>query len=386
MPPHQATLRRLAARITLWQAAAAAILLAPGAATARAAVTVGAAALIAATAVPVGGRTGDQWLAARRRFRHRTRRHERRTVSPVEAVVAGVETRGHADRAGNRVGLVADGPAWTAVFRLDPIIEADLVPRLQDLLGRLWGSLGSGDRGTEHATLDVRVAAAQLVGWSVPTAEPGPGLSRTFWIAVRFSPALDPAAVRLRGGGEQGATRAAGAAALRLASDLRGHGFRLRVLDGTELTGELGTSLGVQPPRRGGTGEPVTAAGPPPPVRETWHALSVGALHHACFRPRSRPHSARWFAVALTAIASPPAITTCSSVLVTRDGLDGRTRTESVIRVAVPAERRRRAIRRAVRRAAAGLPARLVPMHGEHHAGVRATIPLARSLRSSPTE
>lgn len=380
-------LRRLAARITLWQMSVAVVLLAPVAPAARAAGALGAAGLIAWTAIPVRGRTGDQWLAARLRFRRRMRRRDRRAISPLEAMVAGVETRGHADRAGNRVGLVADGPAWTAVFRLDSIGEAELVPRLQELLERLFAALASSrQRADQREIHDVRVAAVQLVGWSVPlpgTAQAGPRASRTYWVAIRFLSTLDATAVRARGGGEHGAIRAAAAGALRLAAELRNQGYRLRVLDGVELTGELGTSLGVEPPQRGGTGKPVTAAGPPQTVRETWCSWSLGALHHACFRLRRGPRSARSLAVALTLLARPPAITTCVSVLFTRDDADTQPRTEVVVRVAVAAERGRRAVRAAARRASAGLfglRGHLAPMHGEHRAGVRATIPLASTV------
>src|SRR5262249_30338800 len=149
----------------------------------------GVVALIAATAIPLRGRTCDQWLAARLRFRRRLRSRPRRASGPVEAAVSGVDTRGHADRAGNRVGLVTDGQAWTAVFRLDPLGETDLVPRLQGLMDELSSALTLS--GTVHS---VRVAAVQLVGWAVPAG--GTASIRTYWVALRFRPTLDPGAVQ----------------------------------------------------------------------------------------------------------------------------------------------------------------------------------------------
>lgn len=57
----------------------------------------------------------------------------------------GVDTRGHADRAGHR-----------AIMRLDPIPDGLLVDRLGRLLHELAGAVSSPD-----ALIDV----AQLVGW-----------------------------------------------------------------------------------------------------------------------------------------------------------------------------------------------------------------------------
>ena len=372
-------LRRLSARIVLWQAATAAALAGPASATGRAAAALAAAAVVTGTAVPVGGRTGDQWLAARVRFRRRMRRRAR-TATALESVIPGIETRGHADRAGNRVGLVADGPAWTAVLRLDPFRETELVPRLTELIEQLASIVAVGERPTDRQVHRVRAAAVQLVGWAVPATGPAQGRAtamRTYWVAVRFEPSADPNAVRSRGGGEQGEVRAAAVAALRLAARLRSHGYGLRVLAGVELTDELGTSLGLTPPPRAGDGAPV-APSPPPPVRERWRAWSLGPLQHACFRLRRPPRSARTLAAALAVAPRPPAITTCVSVRFTPpDDTQPQPRGEVVIRVAAPGR-----ASGAVRRRTVGLPRllRVVPMHGQHLVGVRATIPLARGL------
>ncbi|HEY8473790.1 MAG TPA: type VII secretion protein EccE [Natronosporangium sp.] len=360
---------RLAAWIAGWQAAAVCLLL-PISLPARVAAGSAIAGLVAALSVRYHGRALPEWLTARRRFRQRVRRGQRRPRIPIEAVVPGVDTRGHADRAGNRVGLLADGPAWTAVLRLDPIPDQPLVDRLRTLLDELAAVVGD-DR------LDVD--AAQLLGWSVPAtaANPGPGsppVLRTFWVAVRMLPTLHPASVAARGGGEQGEVRSAATAALRLATRLRQRGYGLRVLDGSALTDELGSSLGLAPPPRNRNGRPLPVPVRPPVPAERWRWWSLGGLHHACFRVRRPPRQQARLAVMFGLLAKPPAVTTCVSVVFRRGGpAEG----EVFVRVAVSADRDPRAVRAALRRAAAGLPGRLAPMHGEHLPGVRATIPLA---------
>jgi type VII secretion protein EccE len=363
---------RLAARIAGLQAALACLLL-PVAPPARFAAAGAVAGLVALVSISFQGRRLPEVVLARSRFRRRMRIWRGyRPRSPIGVVVPDADTRGHADRAGNRVGLLADGPSWTAILRLDPIHEGVLVDQLTGLLGQLAQTV---------AAADTLVDAAQLVGWSVPSTQPGtrqPVALRTFWVAVRFQPGRHPAAVEARGGGEQGAVRSAAVAALRLATSLRRQGYRLRVLDGVELTDELGTSLGLEPPPRGVGGRPLTAPTPPPVARETWRSWSLGALHHACFRLRRLPRRRAGLAALFALPPQPPAVTACVSVLYTRAETRGaEPREEVVVRVAVPADRDARAVRHALRRAAAGVRGRLTPMNGEQLAGVRATIPLA---------
>lgn len=363
---------RLAARIAALQAAAGCLLL-PAAPVTRAATAGAVAGLVALVSIRVRGRHLPDRLLARWRLRRRARLWRGyRPRSPIGVVVPGADTRGHADRAGNRVGLLADGPSWTAMFRLDPIPEGVLVDRLGRLLGELAGAISTGD---------LLVDAVQLVGWSVPASRPGRDDStalRTFWVAARFLPALHASAVEARGGGEQGEIAAAAAGALRLATSLRQRGYRLRVLDGAELTDELGTSLGLEPPPRGAGGRPLVVQGRGPSAKEAWRSWSLGALHHACFRVRRPPRQPARLAAMFTLLARPPAVTTCVSVLYTRDWASGSApRREVVVRVAVPADRNPRAVRRALRRAVPGFRGGLTPMNGEHLPGVRATIPLA---------
>ncbi len=363
---------RLAACIAVLQAAAACLLL-PVTPAARLAAAASLAVVATLGCARYRGRRLPGWILARIRFRSRTRlRRRHRPRSPIGAVIPGQDTRAHADRAGNRVGVLADGPAWTAILRLDPIPDGVLVDRLGGLLDRLALVPAGGD---------VPVDAVQLVGWSVPAAQSGPGrppVLRAFWVALRFLPDRHQAAVEARGGGEEGAVRAAAVAALRLAASLRQQGYGLRVLDGTELTDELGTSLGLEPARRGTGGAPLAAPSRAPAARESWRSWSLGALHHACFRLRRPPRQRARLAALFTLLARPPAVTTCVSVLYARAAAGRSTPdAEVVVRVAVPADRDPRTMRRALRQAASGLRARLTPMNGEHLAGVRATIPLA---------
>jgi type VII secretion protein EccE len=361
---------RLAARIAALQVACACLLL-PSALPVRVAATGVIAGLVALSSIGYRGRRLPDWVLARARLRRRRRlRRGYRPRSPIGAVVPGVDTRGYADRAGNRVGLLADGPSWTAVLRLDPIPDRVLIDRVAGLLDALAQALAAGDS---------LVDAVQLVGWSVPAPGGGePKALRTFWVAVRFEPALHPAAVEARGGGEQGEIRSTAVAALRLATTLRQQGYGLRVLDGAELTDELGTSLGLQPPPRGAGGRPLAAPSRGPAARETWRSWSLGTLHHACFRMRRPPRQRARLAALFSLLARPPAVTTCVSVLYTRDD-NGRPNpgAEVVVRVAVPADRNPRAVSHALRHAASGLRAPLTTMNGEHLPGVRATIPLA---------
>jgi ESX secretion system protein EccE len=360
---------RLAARIAALQVAAGCLLL-PASLPARTATAGAIVGLVALFSIGYRGRRLPDWVLARVRFRGRTRLWRRfRPRTPIGAVVPGVDTRGYADRAGNRVGLLSDGPSWTAMLRLDPIPDGQLVDRVSGVLDELAQALAA-----DGSLVD----AVQLLGWSVPAAGGRPKTLRTFWVATRFEPALHAAAVQARGGDEQGEIRSAAVAALRLATSLRRRGYGLRVLDGVELTDELGTSLGLEPPPRGAGGRPLTAPSRGPAARETWRSWSLGALHHACFRMRRPPRQRARLAALFNLLAHPPAITTCVSVIYTRDQ-SGRpsSRAGVVVRVAVPADRKPRAVRHALRHAASGLRGRLTPMNGEHLPGVRATIPLA---------
>ena len=328
----------------MWQVIVVAVVLL-AAHPARAYAAMAAAGLLAVTATRFSGRWSDQWIASYVRYRGRTRAH--RPVRALDVVAPNLDTRAYADRAGNRVGLAGDGTGWTAILRLEPIPDEELARRLEGLLAELPATLHSGD---------IRIASAQLVGWSVPARK---RTVRAYWVAIRFDPHLDPQSVQIRGGGEAGATQAAGVAALRLATALRQKGYALRPLDGTELATELAASLGEEPPGRG-TGLPVSR----PSIRESWRSWSVGALHHTCFRLRRRPASQAALAKVLTWLGHQPAISTCVSVSYPGASV--------VIRMAVPGRPSAAAVRAYARF--------LSPMNGDHLDGVRATIPLCRPV------
>lgn len=324
----------LAVRVVLWQVivvtAVAAYPLSPLAALAGAG-------LLAASALRVRGRWCDQWVASYLRYRGQPRTRPARILGSLLPT----ETRVYADRAGNRVGLAGDEHGWTAVLRLAPLPDDGLADRLDGLLSELDGGGHSGD---------IRLAAVQLTGWAIPAAQ---RTVRAYWVAVRFEPARDPEAVRIRGGGDAGAVQAAGVAALRVATYLRHKGYALRALDGTELLAELALTLGAD---EHGTS------------RETWRSWSAGPLHHACFRLRRLPAGRSALAAALTWTGRPPAVSTCASV--TYPG------PQVVVRFAVPGGVT------AIRAATAAYARLLSPMNGEHGDGVRATIPLGYRLGS----
>src|SRR5262245_18550604 len=204
----------LAVRVAVWQVAVVAAVV--GVSGRPAGLVLGGV-LLAATAVRVRGRWLDEWVGAYLRFRRRrARRQAHPPATPLDDVAPHLQVRTHTDRSGTVVGLVADGTAWTAVLRVEPPPAS-----FADLLDRLAGAL-------DHA--DVRVAEVQLVSWAVPTPDTASAW-RVYWVAVRFSPGADPAAVQARGGGETGAVRATAVAALRLATSLRQGGCTVRVLD-----------------------------------------------------------------------------------------------------------------------------------------------------------
>jgi type VII secretion protein EccE len=338
---------RLAVRVALWQVAVVAIVVGVSG---RPGGFVLGGALLAVTAVRVRGRWLDEWVGAYLRFRRRrSRRRARPPAGPLDDVAPRLEVRTHTDRSGTVVGLVTDGTSWTVVLRVEPPPSS-----FPDLLDRLAGTL-------DHP--DVRVAEVQLVSWAVPTPD-GEGAWRVYWVAVRFAPGSDPAAVAARGGGETGAVRATAVAALRLATSLRQAGGTVRVLGGEELRAEVSTSLGAEPGSA---------------VRERWWAWSAGPLHHACYALRRPPRLPSAVAGMLGWRARPPALTTCVSLGFARTGRAARVRTRVLLRVAVPADAGGPAVRAALRRAVGGVRGRLVPMDGAHALGVRATVPLARS-------
>jgi type VII secretion protein EccE len=339
-----------AARIAVWQLVILTVILSG----LRPVQTASALAVLVVAAVRVRGRWLDQWLLIGLGFRRRSR-------SSAASPLATVAVRSFANQAGDRVGIATDGrageQALVAVLRVELPPRAgrdEVAARLRVVLDRLYEAFEDAD---------VRLTAAQLVTWAVPTpALNGEGVEahRVHWVAVRFEPRDHPAAVEARGGGEDGALRATAAVALRLAASLRQYGFPVRVLDAPELREDLTTSIGADP------GKPA----------ERWGCWTSGALHHAGYRLRRAARDRDALAATLAWIARPPALTTCVSVLLRRSG-NGRPAAHVVVRVAVPVQA---PARPALREATKALAAYAVALNGTHARGVRATLPLCSAI------
>jgi hypothetical protein len=199
------------------------------------------------------------------------------------------------------VGLLADGSAWVAILRLDPIADSAVVDRLDQLLALLSSSVRSSSMLSSSVDADVDTRSSSC-GRAPRRTRPGRPAHLLGGGPLRAH--LHPTAVQARGGGEQGGIRSAAAAALRLATALRDQAFGVRVLDGTELSDEVCTSLGVEPAPRGGTGQPIAALGRGPSVagRRGGSGPSAG-----CTTPASGCTGHRQKLAALfTQLARPP--------------------------------------------------------------------------------
>ncbi|MEU9506047.1 type VII secretion protein EccE [Micromonospora sp. NPDC048170] len=326
-----------AGRLVLWQSAVLGAVAAGGPFDAVGGAATGAAAVVVlGTGVRWRGRWLSDWVLVRHRFQHRARR--------ALPALPTLRIRTDADRAGNRVGLAGDGNSWTALLRAEP--DGDL----DDLLRRLVA---------RYDDPDLPLAGAQLVDWRSPGTD-----NAARWIAIRLDPATAARAVRARGGGQPGAVRAAGTAALRLAADLRAAGHQVTALNGGQLRDAWASVLGVDP-RRGD--EPGT---------ETWQHWSLGLLHQVCYRPRRAVRDLAGAATLLRRHAAAPALVSAVSVRWDRQR-GGGTRSTVLIRVGVPAGPAREAVADAARQATAGFDGKLVPLDGAHAEAAWETLPLA---------
>ncbi|MER7332695.1 MULTISPECIES: type VII secretion protein EccE [unclassified Micromonospora] len=295
-----------------------------------------AAGVVLATGVRWRGRWLSDWVVVRHRFRRRG--------GHALPALPDLRTRTDADRVGNRIGLAGDGSSWSALLRVEPGSDLD------DLLRRLL---------SRYDDPDLPLAGAQLVDWT----SPGTG-NAARWIAVRLDPEMATRAVRARGGGQIGAVRAAGTAALRLAAELRAAGHQVTALDGGQLRDAWAAVLGVDPRRADDPGT------------ETWHYWSLGMLHQVCFRPRRAARSLTEVATLLGRHAVAPALVSAVSVRWDRQR-GGGTRCAALIRLGVPAGPSREAVAEAVGKATAGFDRDLVPLDGAHAEAAWATLPLA---------
>ncbi|MCW3815934.1 type VII secretion protein EccE [Micromonospora sp. DR5-3] len=324
-------------RLVLWQCAVLVVVAVGGPHDAVSGTLTGLAAVVALAA---GARWQGRWLPDWVVVRHRYRRRARRTLVALPVL----PTRTYADRAGNRVGLAGDGRTWSALLRVEPGGDLD------DLLCRLLA---------RYDDPDLPLAGAQLVDWT----SPGTG-NAARWIAVRLDPRMAARAVRARGGGQPGAVRAVGTAALRLVNELRAAGHQVTALDGGQLRDAWATVLGVDPRRADEPGS------------ETWRYWSLGMLHQVCYRPRRAVRDRDSVLRLLRRHATPPALVSAVSVRWDRQR-GGGTRSSALIRVGVPAGPAQEAVADAVRQATAGFDRTLVPLHGAHAEAARETLPLA---------
>ncbi|HEU5475334.1 MAG TPA: type VII secretion protein EccE [Actinophytocola sp.] len=319
--------------------------------TAAAIVAAGAAAAVLATSVRLRGLCGYQWAWTALRFL--LRRH-RGPVAPAATPVRALEPRltvhTQIDRLGNRTAVASldEQADFGVTLRVAPADRPDPA-RLISLLRKAFDSQ------------DIPLSSAQLVVWAMPGVANSPVPVRISWLALRYRLAEAPWAALARGGGADGARRAAASAALRLVSELATIGYAASVLDTPELHQELSAALGTDPDMLRANGS-ATYRG-----EETWRGWSIGKLRQACFVPRSRAD-----ALSLIGRCVPESTFTTTSYAFTRTAR-GAVRTTAVARIGVPKTQFWLTPHQAARK----LGLRLLPADGRHRRHVLASLPLA---------
>ena len=307
-------------------------------------------AVVAVTSMRFDGLCGYQWVGVYRRYRGRRAAHAKRSGDPLQTMLPGLRISQHIDRAGNRAGVAKVDDSWVSVVRVAPAMPVD--PRV--LLGLLRKA---------YDRTDIRLCTAGLVTWSVPS----PPRARYYgderdtqplqihWLALRYQPALAPAAALARGGGDTGAVRAAASMAIALVSEVAKLGLPAVALDQNDLRQELVVALGVGNP---GAGVKIT---------ETWQDFSYGAIRQIGFGTREGRDDlavlGRWV---------NGAAFTATSLTLHRDQR-GRVRATGLVRVGVRPTEGRMSTRQASRL----LGVRLLSRNGRQELAMRATLPLA---------
>jgi len=306
--------------------------------------------VIALTSVRFDGLCAYQWLGGYARFRRRRAAGKQRGGDPLNAVLPGLRLHQHVDRAGNRAGVANVDDSWVSVVRVAPAMPIDPRPLLA-LLRKAY------------ARTDIRLSAAELVSWSVPS----PPRARYYgdqrdtqplqmhWLALRYRPADAPSAALARGGGDTGAVRAAASAGIALVSDVAKLGLPAAVLDQAELRQELLVALGV-----GNSGGNVQ-------VTETWQDWSIGSLRQLCFAARDGQGE-----IAVLGRWATGAAFTATSYTLGRDSRD-RIRGRGLVRVGIHPTEARMTGRQLNRL----LGVRLLSRNGRQDLSVRGTLPLA---------
>jgi type VII secretion protein EccE len=321
-------------QLATWEAAGIAILLAFGTLEepARSIVSAIAVLVLATTSVRIAGRHLAGWILTGISYRLSQHGDRHLGADPLLVLAPDLRLRQHADRAGNRYGIVGIGDGWSAVVKLHT--EPDI--------GKVMEVL---KQACDNA--DIPLAGAQLVVRTSAT-------EREYLLAVRFRPGEAPLAALSRGNGELGELRATARAALGVLGTLNGAGYHGTVLEAGELAGELRGILGV-PTGEGWTG-----------VADGWRSWSAGDTTQSCFTALRKP--------GLPFVVGPHASGarfTVTSYTLRRTTL-GRLRADVTIRVV-----RHRDPLRPARRRELGVP--VVPLYGRNEGAVRRTLPLALS-------
>ncbi|TYK43072.1 type VII secretion protein EccE [Actinomadura decatromicini] len=329
----------------------------PGAAGAALVATGGA--VLAATLTRAGHRWGYQWLAT---ALLRRRRPVRAALAPDAAPDPGLaalratllpELRiPHAGPARSKIGVIEDGGAWTVVISVargaDGTGPADLLP----------GALASVLHGDE-----ITLSAVQVLVHAVHGGLGGRPRSELARIALRVDPrTAGPGSEALRVPSFQRTLRLR---ARRVVEMLAAAGLEARIMDAGQARAALLADAAVDP-----------SAGRP--AHQGWRYWSAGRHRHTVLWVRTWPRTG--LSALQDGLAGLPAHGTVLSVTLA-PAPDGTVAATALIRVITSAGRgRAEAARRAARRLARSHGARLVPLTGEHHRGVLATLPLARAI------
>jgi type VII secretion protein EccE len=336
-----------ARQVVVWQLAALAVLITafPVDGTAIAVIAVAVLA-VAATTVRVGGLCGYQWLAIAARFLVRRRPGEA-VATPLLALEPKLTIGTHVGRGGDRIGVTSVGDGHSVTIRLAPGTNPDPAALLSLL------------RNTFDRT-DVPLAAASLVSWSTPGRPVTPAPVTLYWLALHYRQHDAPAAALARGGGADGARRAATAAALRLVTDLAAAGYDSSVLDPQELHDDLITATGT-----GHDARYVAASTVGYRARESWDSCVLGTHRQVCLVPLETDDVVPLFG------RCPQATTFTSTAYTLRRSAWGATTATAAVRVGLPNYRNRLT---AEQRTQLG---RLLRADGRHRRTTLATLPLA---------
>ncbi|MDN3354761.1 type VII secretion protein EccE [Actinomadura sp. DC4] len=287
-------------------------------------------------------RWGYQWLG--------TALVRRRRPVPRELVLPGAPDEGvaalrqdllpelrirGAGPANARIGVIEDGSCWTAVVAVDAAGPgAELRPEI----------LAPALRGD-----NVTLAAIQVLVHAVPNPGGGPRRTELTRIALRLDPrTAGPGSETM---GAPSFQRALRLRARRVVELLTAHGRRAHTMDAAEVRAALLDDAALTPGA---------------PSRQHWRAWASGDLRHTVFWLR------RWPAAGLAEFGEAGVL----SVTLTPARGDAF-RATTLVRLVAP-----RTAARDARRAARRQGAQLVPLHGEHHQGVLATLPLGREVET----